>query len=42
MNNNKWTANEIGTEGACVLSESLKINTSLTKLELRGYENKIK
>ena len=29
------TDNEIGAEGASALSESLKINTTLTKLDLR-------
>ena len=30
----KWTVNEIGTEGASKISESLKINTTLTELNL--------
>ena len=35
MNNeNKWTANNIGSEGANKISESLKINTTLTQLDL--------
>ena len=32
--NEKWTGNEIGDEGAKTISESLKINTSLTELVL--------
>ncbi len=35
MNNeNKWTGNNIGDEGANKISESLKINTTLTQLDL--------
>ena len=34
MNNDKWTANNIGDEGANKISESLKINTTLTQLNL--------
>ena len=30
----KWIDNQIGNEGAKTISESLKINTSLTKLDL--------
>ena len=30
----KWTGNEIGDEGASKISESLKVNTTLTKLGL--------
>ena len=30
----KWTANYIGDEGAKKISESLKINTTLTELDL--------
>ena len=30
----KWTDNNIGTEGASKISESLKINTTLTQLGL--------
>ena len=32
--NDKWIANEIGYEGAKRIGESLKINTSLTSLDL--------
>ncbi len=35
---NKWTDNGIGDEGASKISESLKVNTTLTKLSLFGYE----
>ena len=46
----EWIGNEIGTEGAKTISESLKINTSLTSLNLgcdeedkkRRRENKMK
>ena len=31
----QWTDNEIGDEGAIAISESLKTNTTLTKLDLR-------
>ena len=34
MNNEKWTDNKIGSEGASKISESLKINTTLTQLDL--------
>ena len=35
MNNeNKWTVNNIGDEGANKISESLMINTTLTELSL--------
>ena len=34
----KWIGNEIGSEGAKRISESLKINTSLTELDLEGDE----
>ena len=34
----KWIDNEIGDEGAKSISEALKINTSLTILNLRGDE----
>ena len=37
-NNEKWTANNIGTEGAIKISELLKINTTLTQLDLSGIE----
>ena len=36
--NEKWIANKIGYEGAKSISESLKINTSLTLLFLNGDE----
>ncbi len=44
MNNNwiMWTGNKIGDEGARMISEALKTNTTLTKLDLRGYENEVK
>ena len=32
----QWTANKIGYEGAIAISESLKTNTTLTKLKLGG------
>ena len=32
----QWTGNDIGTEGAIQISESLKTNTSLTSLELNS------
>ena len=32
----EWIGNQIGDEGAEVISESLKINTSLTELNLAG------
>ena len=35
---NKWTGNEIGDEGASKISESLKVNTTLTKLDLSRDE----
>ena len=35
---NKWTDNEIGGEGANKISESLKVNTTLTELYLSGDE----
>ena len=35
---NKWTDNEIGDEGASKISESLKVNTTLTELNLTGDE----
>ena len=36
--NYKWIGNEIGDEGAKEIGESLKINTSLTELNLGGNE----
>ena len=33
-----WTGNNIGVEGARVISESLKINTTLTTLSLFSDE----
>ena len=42
MNNEKmkkWTGNSIGDEGASKISESLKINTTLTQLNLSGNWN---
>jgi len=35
---NKWTGNKIGAEGAIKISESLKVNTTLTELYLDGDE----
>ena len=35
---NKWTGNKIGAEGASNISESLKVNTTLTVLHLSGDE----
>ena len=35
----KWTANNIGDEGATKISESLMINTTLTELDLRSDDN---
>ena len=35
---NKWTDNRIGDEGASEISESLKVNTTLTRLDLGGDE----
>ena len=35
---NKWTANRIGDSGANRISEALKVNTTLTKLNLDGDE----
>ena len=42
MNNNKWTGNKIGDEGAKKISESLMKNTTLTQLNLRGVDLKKK
>ena len=36
--NEAWVGNKIGDEGAKTISESLKINTSLTTLHLSGDE----
>ena len=38
----KWIGNYIGFEGAKSLSETLKINTSLTSLDLTRDENEKK
>ncbi len=35
---NKWTTNELGDEGASKISESLKVNNTLTALDLGGDE----
>ena len=35
----KWTGNKIGDEGAAKISESLMINTTLTKLNLECDDN---
>ena len=37
-----WTGNHIGDEGARMLSESLKTNTTLTTLGLGGDQNEVK
>ena len=36
-----WTASDIGDEGAKMISESLKINATLTKLDLHNDEIEI-
>ncbi len=41
-NEKKWIGNEIGNEGAKSLSETLKINTSLTSLNLACDEKEMK
>ncbi len=38
----KWTDNEIGPKGARTLSKTLKINTSLTSLNLQCDEKEMK
>ena len=38
--NEKWIGNQMGDEGAKRISESLKINTSLTKLNLACDEKR--
>jgi len=35
---NKWTGNNIRDEGASKISETLKVNTTLTELRLSGDE----
>ena len=35
---NKWTGNKIGDSGASKISGSLKVNTTLTELDLFGDE----
>ena len=35
----KWTDNHIGAEGARMISEGLRSNSTLTTLNLRGEEN---
>jgi len=37
-NGNKWIGNYIGDEGASKISETLKVNTTLTELYLNGDE----
>ena len=37
-----WTANNIEDEGARMISESLKTNTTLRALSLDGDENEVK
>jgi len=38
MKQNEWTVNEIGLDGAGMISEALKCNSSLTVLDLSGDE----
>ena len=38
----KWTDNDIGDEGARMISEALKTNTTLTTLHLGCDENEVK
>ena len=38
MINELWTDNRIGAEGARMISEGLKINSTLTELNLYGDE----
>jgi len=38
----KWTDNNIGDSGAAIICESLKTNTTLTKLDLRCDEKRSK
>ena len=35
-----WTDNKIGCDGLRVLCEALKVNTTITKLDLRGLDKK--
>ena len=42
QNNEKWTDNNIGDEGAAKISESLMINTTLTELYLGSDDHIIK
>ena len=37
-----WTVNYIGDEGARMISEALKTNTTLTALHLYSDENEVK
>ena len=37
-----WTDNNIGAEGARMISEALKTNTTLTTLDLGSDENEVK
>ena len=41
INNETWTDNDIGAEGATKISESLTINTTLTTLYLDGGDDNI-
>ena len=41
MINEIWTENSIGDEGAGMISEALKINTTLTELDLISVEKTI-
>ena len=41
-NNESWTGNDIGDEGAAKISGSLMTNTTLTKLYLGNDDNIIK
>ena len=35
---NNWTDNKIGCDGLKALCEALKVNTTITKLDLRGLD----
>ena len=41
-NNEKWTGNNIGDEGAAKISESLMTNTTLTTLDLSSDDSMVK
>ena len=38
--NEWWTVNQIGDEGAKAISEAMKINTTLTELNLTGDDKR--